>query len=537
MNDKKRIHRNIYADCIRAVTLPTLLYGAQACLEGILAVLTAGILGQFADAVFQLDFTFGLSNLWKLLACVGVTVLVMPVLSYICNYFAILTSVLHERMIFGRFLDKEYASVLQYDAGDIRKRLEWDSVDMRCNFESIVSDSAKAAVTLAYLLYSTFSLSPVYTLLVLAISVLRLTVPAAVRKLEQKYDRQTREYRSKVSSYEEELVRQPHTVKQYGLSAALLGRLDAAYKAYFRDVQAKSIRCSRVAGGISSFLEAFCTFAVLLSGAVLAARGDITPGTVAAMMGYFGVFGTVMGTIGGVIRMVPKLTNSVERMELFYEREERTSGREPGDVREIQADGLSFTYEGQDRAALKKLSFRIQLTGTTAICGANGSGKSTLLRILGGLLGPWDGRLLLNGAEQAELSEVSPAKWRERLAYAPQDPYLFTGTVRENVHLGNPAATDAEVDAVLAELGLEALSSRVIRAGSGELSGGEKQKISLARAFLKNAPILLLDEPFNHLDAHASVWLERVLLSHARCVLYITHAPSPSADEVLRIGS
>lgn len=535
MNDKNYIHRKIYADCVRATALPTLLYGLQECLEGILTVLTAGILGQFADAVFKLNFTFGLENLWKLLACIGVTVLFMPVISFISNYYMIKHAILHDRMVLGRFLDKDYASVLQCDAGDLQHRLEWEPTDLRCNFVNVITDTVRAVVTLVYLLYSALAVSPLYTLIVFAVSVLKLSVPVAVRKLEKKYDMETREYQSKVRSYEEELTRQPHAVKQYGLSDALTERLDRAYGAYFRGVQAKSIRCGRIAGGISSFLETLCTFAVLLAGAALAANGDITPGTVAAMVGYFGVFGTVIGKTGEVIRTFPKMQNNVERMEIFYEREERTDGRDPGDVRVIRAENLSFAYETGERAVFEGASFDVKLCGKTAVCGHNGSGKSTLIRILCGLLAPYGGSLTLDGAE---LADVVPEKWRRRIAYAPQEPYLFAGTVRENVRLGRLSADDCEVDAVMAELGIGHLAEREVSADTDALSGGEKQKISIARAMVKGAPVMVLDEPGNNLDAETVTWLKRFLAETEKGVVYITHDREMEtlADVVVRLG-
>lgn len=534
MNDKKTIHRKIYADCIRATTVPTLLYGLQEVLEGLLTVLTAGILGQFADAVFRLDFVFGLENLWKLLGCIAATVLLIPFINVFSNIFMIKYALLHDRMVLGRFLDKEYAAVLACDTGDLQHRLEWEPTDLRCNFVNVVTDIVKVTVTFVYLMYSALAVSPLYTAVVVAVSVIKLTVPAAVRKLEKKYDMETREYQSEVRSCEEEIIRQPHVVKQYGLADALTGRLDCAYRTFFGGVQAKSIRCGRIAGGISAFLETFCTFAVLLSGAVLAADGRITPGTVAAMAGYFGVFGSVIGTVGTVIRTVPKMRNNVGRMEIFYEREERTDGAEPEQVRELRAENLSFTYETGERAVFDGVEFAADLRGKTAVCGHNGSGKSTLIKILCGLLSPDGGRLYADGED---FSGISPGKWRRQVAYAPQEAYLFAGTVRENVRLGRLTASDAEVDAVMAELGILHLADRSVTADTDALSGGEKQKISIARALLKDAAVVVLDEPGNNLDAQTVGWLKRFLAETEKGVVYITHDTDTEklADTVIRM--
>lgn len=531
---KNKLHRKIYGDCIRATALPIVLYGVQECFAGILSVVTADLLGRFANAVFALDFAFGRENLGKLLLCIALTVGVCPMMMYVANYFMIKNSIAHDRMVLGRFLDKEYASVLRLEAGDIQHRLDWDPTNLRCYFVAAVTDSLYVVVTLVYLLICALAVSPLYTWIVFAISLGKLGVPVAVRKMEAWFDKKKREYSNTVGTYEDEIVRQPHAVRQYGVAEAMIARMDRIWVEHFAAVESKSIVTGRVTGGISGFLDTFCTFAVLLTGAVLAARGDILPGTVAAMVGYFGVFGSLMGKVSELIRDTPKLANITERMEIFYEDEEDLAGEDAPELREIRADGLKFTYVGSERAAFEGLSFVRAVDGKTAVCGANGSGKSTFIKILCGLLRPYSGSLTVDGLE---FSKISPEKWREHVAYAPQEPVLFAGTVRENIRLGNRSATDAEVDAVLGELGMSDLAERVVEPGKSDFSGGEKQKISVARALMKNARLLILDEPGNNLDAATVAWLEDFLRKTTRSVVYITHdrAMEELADAVVRL--
>ncbi len=529
---KNPIKRKIYRDCRRAMYIPTAAYTVQECLSGLISVLTASILGQFADAVFRLDFSVGMGRLWTLVGCICVTVFALPLLNMFSNIVMLKYSLRHDRMVLAQFLDKEYQSVMRYDAGDVQHRLDWEPTNLRCNYTEIIMDASMAVVTFAYLLYNALRLSAVYTILIFAVSLIKLTVPFAVRKLEQRYDRESREYASKVRTYETEITGQPHIAKLYGLSDALIARLDRAYEEYFGKVEKKKIRCSKIAGGISSVFDTFCTLANLLSGAIMVAGGSVTPGTVAAMVGYFGVFNTIIKNVGNVIRIFPIMQNNADRMMLFYEDEEKLDGCDVGEATEICAAGLSFSYG--EREIFHDLSFSIPVDGKTAICGRNGSGKSTILGLLCGLLKGYGGSLKLSGKE---LSDISLESWRHQIAYAPQDPYLFAGSVRENIRIGRQEASEAEIDDIMEQMELSYLAERTVNAASSELSGGERQKISIARALLKNTPILLLDEPSNNLDAETLAWLRRFLTTTPKSIVYITHDPAflPIAETVVKV--
>ena len=125
--------------------------------------------------------------------------------------------------------------------------------------------------------------------------------------------------------------------------------------------------------------------------------------------------------------------------------------------------------------------------------------------------------------DEREFSEIRMDSLRRQFAYAQQDPYLFEGTVRENIHLGNLQASDKEVEDVMERLGILALADRQITLGQKELSGGEKQKISIARAVLKNADILLLDEPDNNLDSQTLEWLKNFIRQSNKTIIYVSH--------------
>ena len=218
----------------------------------------------------------------------------------------------------------------------------------------------------------------------------------------------------------------------------------------------------------------------------------------------------------------------------------------------IEFDQVSFDYE-PGRPALKNISLRIQPHETIAIVGASGAGKSTLMNMLLGFISPSAGEIRINAMRlTAEHFEA----WRKQLAWMPQRAHLFHGSVRDNIALGQPEASDQAIQAAAkaAQIAdyidtLPALYETAVGERGAGLSGGQIQRIALARAFLKDAPVMLLDEPTAHLDQESEQRIQKSLaqLAQNRTVISIAHRLQTikqadrivllEAGEILAIGN
>ncbi|MFF3207792.1 thiol reductant ABC exporter subunit CydD [Streptomyces sp. NPDC002962] len=209
----------------------------------------------------------------------------------------------------------------------------------------------------------------------------------------------------------------------------------------------------------------------------------------------------------------------------------------------VSLHGVCVTYPGRSVPALDGVSLQVRPGEHIALVGPSGAGKSTLLALLLGFVEPSAGRITVGGTDLAGLDADD---WRARLAWVPQRPHLFAASVADNIRLGRPDASDDEVrqaarDAY-ADHFVEALpqgyDTLLGEHGAG-LSAGQRQRLALARAFLKDAPVLLLDEPTAHLDpdSEAAVTRATVRLMRGRTAIVVAHRTSllPYADRVVTV--
>jgi ATP-binding cassette, subfamily C, bacterial CydD len=202
---------------------------------------------------------------------------------------------------------------------------------------------------------------------------------------------------------------------------------------------------------------------------------------------------------------------------------------------DVRFDDVVVTYDEGSRTALAGCSLEIPQGWTVALVGPTGAGKTTVANVLLRFVEPDRGLVTIGGEP---LTEIDPALWRTQVAWVPQQASLFHGTIAENVRLARPDASDEDLVAASTAanahgfvMGLPDGYATPIGEGGARLSGGERQRLALARAFLKDAPLLILDEPTSHLDRESeSLVLDAASrLMRDRTVLVIAHRPEPVA--------
>ena len=202
---------------------------------------------------------------------------------------------------------------------------------------------------------------------------------------------------------------------------------------------------------------------------------------------------------------------------------------------DIQVNHVSFGYH-KDKEILHDISLSIPAGTMTAFVGPSGSGKSTIAKLIGGFWDVKQGSITLGGHD---LKEIPLPQLYDQVAFVSQENYLFDETVRENIRMGKPSASDAEVEAVAKAAGcdgfirsLENGYETVVGGGGAHLSGGERQRIAIARAMLKNAPVIILDEATAYIDPENEAVIQQAVarLVEGKTVIVIAHRLSTITD-------
>jgi ATP-binding cassette subfamily B protein len=304
-----------------------------------------------------------------------------------------------------------------------------------------------------------------------------------------------------------ESLRNIELLKSLGLAEQEITRLNSVTDKILA-LELKKVRYIRslsfIQGTSVNMMRTLILF--LMSYLVLAGRMDV--GQLVALMIYsFFIFGP-MQEIGNIVTMFRETEASLAK---FKEILDTPLDRKPEhpvpvtDLRDLEFDHVSFTHQTATAPALSDVSFRAGRGETLAFVGPSGSGKTTLVKLLVGLYQPPQGRILYNGIDNTRLDLD---RFRERIGLVTQDAQLFSGSIRENLLFVKPDATDAECMDVLEKAAAASLLRRadkgldtVIGEGGMKISGGEKQRLSIARALLRNPHLLVFDEATSALDS------------------------------------
>lgn len=212
---------------------------------------------------------------------------------------------------------------------------------------------------------------------------------------------------------------------------------------------------------------------------------------------------------------------------------------------EIRFDDVTYTYPGREKPAVENLSFTLAPRSLNALVGSSGSGKTTTARLLMRYIRPQQGSISVGNTH---LDRFDLAEWHRRVSWVSQTPYLFHGTLRENLTLGCIGPCDQDLAAAMELTGMAGFVGRLpagletlIGEGGTNLSGGQAQRVALARAFLLRTPFLVMDEPTSHLDPELEADLSHAVweLARERTVLMIAHRVETvrRADQVIVFNS
>ncbi|WP_137122013.1 ABC transporter ATP-binding protein [Segeticoccus rhizosphaerae] len=335
------------------------------------------------------------------------------------------------------------------------------------------------------------------------------------------------------------------TIRAYGVEDRTAARLDSAIEAHRRaaiGAQARSV----LAFTTGQLVSGLTTTVVIVVGTVLAVRGHLSLGELLAFLFLVNLFTQPVQTATEILNEMQNAVAGWRRVIAVIDTPADVADPGEAGVRlprgpiTVEFDDVSFAYPGGE-TVLRDVALEIAPRSRVAVVGETGSGKTTLAKLLTRLMDPGHGAVRIDGVD---LRHVRFDSLRSRIVMVPQEGFLFDTTLLDNVRFGRPTATDDEVRLAITELGLDewlaglprGLDTRVGQRGES-LSAGERQLVALARAYLADPDLLVLDEATSAVDPSTEVRIQRALegLTRGRTSVAIAHrlSTAEAADEVI----
>jgi ATP-binding cassette subfamily B protein len=384
-------------------------------------------------------------------------------------------------------------------------------------------------------------------LLTLHVPLALLTFGAAVpvvvlcHRFEQRYMRVVRNIQDQTGDLTttiEESAKGIRIIKAFGRQREVYGAYDEQCR-QIHATQLQRIKLHTRFVWVLGIIPNLTLTGVLLAGVLAVGSGGLSLGGLVAFVSYVLMLTFPLEILAWIMALAGEAESAAVRVYEVFDTEPAIADR-PGAVHvehaggEIRFEAVSFRYEGSGRTALTDVDLVVHPGETLAIVGATGSGKSTLVLLLTRLYDPTAGRITLDGRDLRDLTVNS---LRRHVGFAFEDPSLFSASVRENLLMGKPDATDDEIvgalDIAQAGFALDlpwGLDTRIGEQGLS-LSGGQRQRLALARAIIGRPRVLVLDDPLSAVDVHTEAAAQAALrpVLTDRTALVVVHRPSTVA--------
>ncbi len=428
--------------------------------------------------------------------------------------------------------------------GDLMNRISEDVSKVRMYVGPAVMYSSNTIIRFGVVIIYMYNISPkltLYSLLplpLLSYSVFKIS--SQIHKKSSLYQQNL----STLSSFAQEFFSGIRVIKAY----ALENKKSEEFGELTQDSKDKNLSLAKtnsLFGPLMILLIGLSNLVVIYVGGMMYINGSIENiGTIAQFILYINMLTWPVASLGWVSSMIQEAEASQKRLNEFLNTEPEIQNLVPEKSiiqGKISFKNVSFTYEDTNIQGLKDVSFELEKGKTLAILGKTGSGKSTILTLISRLYDPTKGEVLI---DDTPIKNINLNDLRDSIAVVPQDAFLFSDSIKNNIKFGKEDATDEEIMEVAKKA---AVHENIINFSQGyetilgergiTLSGGQKQRVSIARAFIKESPILLLDDCLSAVDTETE---EQILsnllqLTQQKTTIIVSHRVSSAknADKII----
>lgn len=448
--------------------------------------------------------------------------------------------------LFEKLMKMDMNYYESHHSGEALKTLNWDADSLKTSYFSHIYWVVGRLIDGVTSIIAMMVYSPVLTLISISFCLVTVVVSIKINQQIKRMDKDIQNKIARLTNRLSDILSGFTTLKMFSGASIALDYFQRENEQATNEEKQKIKKLAALVM-VSFLLGILASFGTIGAGAFMVARGQLDYGTVMAIVSLqMGVssmvqsFGSALATFSASL---VKAGRVFDFLELDCEEPESSNIVEPQkDCKPLEVENLTFSYAGKSDV-FKDFSMEVMDSEKIMIMGESGCGKSTLLKLLMRFYQQTSGKIKLYGHD---INEYPLWQLRQLITYIPQNSYLFEGSIRENIAFGC-AGTGQVSDAEIMRAAKSAYAEEFIAtlpqgydthldAGGSNLSGGQRQRIAIARAFLKDSPILLMDEPSSALDVQSEKMINQAMkeLMKQKVVLMVTHR-STSFEEFDRV--
>lgn len=482
-----------------------------------ISIYMVNVVGNVTNALIDRNFIYLKSNISEFLILLLIVSFVVPAILFLSSkgYDKLIMN--FSILSYSKFLKQKRGILDQYDEGEIIYRIPEDEVSYTGGIYTLLGDGS---IVIFVIIQSFYIMSTIHIKFAVICMILS-TIPILLvkyfdKKIEDLYSKE-QDSLSKISNMERSIIENFSFVKSHSLNNKVISSIGKQYDSYY-DVYKNQTFIIKALENFKDVFSIVCEVLIYVIGSYYVSSNQLNIGNVVKFFGLSIILKDNAKLFSKVLANYFRLKAATTRYVEWTGNEENFGDKQLKEINSVSFEKLSFKYE--DKSVIENFTYKINKGDKVLIEGKNGSGKSTLIKLLTGLYSEYTGDIYVN---DINIRDIDINEFRSRISVVTQNPFLLNLSVIDNIKTCCRVDKGDNIEDVLKELDLYSIKDKIVGENGEHLSGGQRQKVALARALVAKSDLIILDEPDNALDKNAQDYIMNKFLHKESIIMVISH--------------